>query len=505
MSKKINSALISVFHKDGLEVIAKTLEKFNVEIYSTGGTWSFINDLGIKVTKIEDITGYPSILDGRVKTLHPKIFGGILNIRNNEVHKSEISEYQIPNFDLVIVDLYPFEETVQNAASQEDIIEKIDIGGISLIRAAAKNFNDVLVVSNRSQYHELNSILVENNCATDLKTRKRFACESFGISSAYDTAIFNWFDNNAFSEFKVSIKNSTVLRYGENPHQRAQFFGDFDKMFTQLNGKEISYNNILDIDAAINLISEFNETTCAILKHNNACGIASRPNLYDAWKSALESDPISAFGGIIITNKIVDNSAAEEINKIFFEIIIAPDYTKEALEILQQKKNRIILIQKNFQFKEKTFKTAINGVLVQDRDNKIVNNNDFKFVTNKQPELNQIDDLIFANKIVKYTKSNAIVLVKNKQLLASGTGQTSRVDALMQAINKAKNFNFDLNMSVLASDAFFPFKDSIEIANKEGINAIIQPGGSIRDQETIDYCNENNIAMICTGIRHFRH
>ena len=505
MEKKINSALISVYHKDGLEIIVRTLEKHNVKIYSTGGTWEFINNLGIDAIKVEDITGYPSIFDGRVKTLHPKVFGGILFIRDNETHQNEVETYEIPSFDLVIVDLYPFEETVKNSTDEAEIIEKIDIGGISLIRAAAKNFNDVLVVSNRSQYQELYSLLEENACYTSLENRKKFALESFGISSAYDTAIFNWFDNNSYSEFKVSEKSSTILRYGENPHQKAKYFGDLSAMFEQLHGKEISYNNILDIDAAVNLISEFEETTCAILKHNNACGIASRPTLSDAWDAALEADPVSAFGGIIITNQIVDQLTAEKINKIFFEIIIAPDYTKTALEILKQKKNRIILIQKHRELKEKTYRSVLNGVLVQDRDAKIETEDDFNFITNLRPNEAQIADLLFANKVVKNTKSNAIVLVKNQQLLASGTGQTSRVDALKQAITKARSFDFDLQGAVMASDAFFPFSDSVEIAHEAGINSVIQPGGSIRDDETIEFCNKNNIAMVFTGIRHFKH
>jgi phosphoribosylaminoimidazolecarboxamide formyltransferase/IMP cyclohydrolase len=505
MQKKIKSALISVYHKDGLDVIVKCLNDYNVKIYSTGGTFSFIESLGIPATQIEDITGYPSIFDGRVKTLHPKVFGGILSIRENEKHIEESIKYDIPEIDLVIVDLYPFEKTVETETDEAIIIEKIDIGGISLIRAAAKNFKDVLVVSHRGQYHELHSILEENKCHTDIEIRKKFALQSFGVSSAYDTAIFNWFDNNSLSEFKVSHSNARSLRYGENPHQKAFFFGDFEKMFDQLHGKEISYNNILDVDAAINLISEFDETTVAILKHNNACGIASRNTLTEAWSAALAADPVSAFGGIIISNRIVDNKTAEEINKIFFEIIIAPDYTEEALEILKQKKNRIILVQKQFDLLETTYRTVLNGTLIQDRDSKVETTSDLENVTNQKPTNNQIKDLLFANKIVKNTKSNAIVLVKNSQLLASGTGQTSRVDALKQAIEKAKNFKFDLNGAVMASDAFFPFADSIEIAYSEGINCVIQPGGSIRDQETIDYCNENNIAMVFTGIRHFKH
>lgn len=505
MQKKIQSALISVYHKDGLDVIVKSLDKYGVKIYSTGGTWDFITSLGIEAVKIEDLTGYPSILDGRVKTLHPKVFGGILSVRDNVKHQDETKKYEIPAIDLVIVDLYPFEKTIENETDEDVIIEKIDIGGISLIRAAAKNYNDVLVISHMGQYHDLHSLLEENKCHTDLETRRRYARESFGVSSGYDSAIFNWFDNNNYSEFKVSKNRSTVLRYGENPHQKALYFGDFDNMFTKLHGKEISYNNLLDIDAAVNLISEFEDITCAILKHNNACGIASRGTLVQAWKDALSADPVSAYGGIIIVNKIIDHETAEEINKIFFEIIIAPDYTKDALEILQQKKNRIILVQKPSKIQSTIYRTVLNGVLVQDRDAKTETKKDLNYVTDLKPNEAQIADLLFANKLVKNTKSNAIVLVKNSQLLASGTGQTSRVDALKQAIEKAKSFGFDLHDAVMASDAFFPFSDSIEIAYKEGINCVIQPGGSIRDEDTIKFCNEHKIPMVFTGIRHFKH
>ncbi len=505
MQKKIQSALISVYHKDGLDVIVKCLHDNGVKIYSTGGTYSFIESLGVPATKIEDLTGYPSILDGRVKTLHPKVFGGILAIRESADHIEQTEQYDIPEIDLVIVDLYPFEKTVEQETDENLIIEKIDIGGISLIRAAAKNYKDVLVVSNMGQYHDLHSILLENKCHTDIEIRKRFACESFGISSAYDTAIFNWFDNNKHSEFKVSHSNGKSLRYGENPHQKAKFFGELDKLFDQLHGKEISYNNLLDIDAAVSLISEFEDTTFAILKHNNACGLASRNNLINAWKDALAADPISAFGGVLISNRIIDFETAEEINKIFFEIIIAPDYTEEALTILKQKKNRIILIQKDFDLVKTSYRTVLNGTLLQDRDAKVETPEDLSFVTNDKPSKNKIKDLLFANRLVKNTKSNAIVLVKDSQLLASGTGQTSRVDALKQAIEKAKHFGFDLNGAVMASDAFFPFADSIEIAYKEGINSVIQPGGSIRDKDTIDFCNENHIPMVFTGIRHFKH
>lgn len=505
MQKTIKSALISVYHKEGLDVIVKSLNNYGVKIYSTGGTKDFIRNLGIPVESVENITGYPSILDGRVKTLHPKIFGGILAVRENEKHVEELIKYEIPDFDLVIVDLYPFESTIASIKNEEEIIEKIDIGGISLIRAAAKNYKDVLIISHRGQYHELNSLLEQNKCSTNIDIRRKFAREAFAISSHYDSVIFNWFDNNENTHLRITAENPQILRYGENPHQEAVFFGNFSNMFEQLHGKEISYNNILDIDSAVNLISDFSETSVAIIKHNNACGFASREKLIDAWKAAFQADPVSAFGGIIVTNKIIDFSTAEEINKIFFEIIIAPDYTTEALEILKQKKNRIILIQKHNELNKKLVRSAINGYLVQERDTKIENISDFKYVTKQKPSASEIEDLIFANKLVKHTKSNAIVLAKNKQLLASGTGQTSRVNALKQAIDKAKNFGFDLHGAVMASDAFFPFSDSIEIASNEGIVAVIQPGGSIRDEETINFCNEKGISMVFTGIRHFKH
>ena len=505
MQKVIKSALISVFDKHDLDLVVKNLSNYGVKIYSTGGTYDFISSLDVDVTKVEDITGYPSILDGRVKTLHPKIFGGILAIREEESHLEQMQKYEIPEIDLVIVDLYPFEQTVRSNASESDIIEKIDIGGISLIRAAAKNYKDVLIISHKGQYQELCNIIEENGCSTDLETRRRFAREAFGISSNYDSAIFNWFDNDSMSQLKLSQREYMPLRYGENPHQEAKFFGNFDEMFTKLHGKEVSYNNILDIDAGINLIREFEDTTVAILKHNNACGVASRSTLLRAWKDALACDPVSAYGGIIVTNRPVDREVAMEINKIFFEVIIAPDFTKEALEVLEQKKNRIILVQKHNNVSKHVLRTAINGVLVQERDTRIEGMDDLKYVTNEKPTSAQIEDLFFANKLVKSTKSNAIVLVKNAQLLASGTGQTSRVDALKQAIEKAKGFGFDLNGAVMASDAFFPFADSIEIAYKEGISAVIQPGGSIRDEDTIKFCNENKIPMVFTGIRHFRH
>jgi len=504
--EKINSALISVYNKHKIEKIANLLIKFGVKIYSTGGTAKYLKEQMLPITEIEELTGYPSILGGRVKTLHPKIFGGILARRENKTDINDIKEFSLPLIDMIVVDLYPFEETVTSNATENEILEKIDIGGISLIRAAAKNFKYTWIISHKNQYDEVINILEKYEGYTNIDIRKKFATEAFNITSHYDIQIYNYFNNDNFSSFKQSIIERKKLRYGENPHQKGVFFGDFREMFTQLHGKEISYNNILDIDAAVTLMNDFLENpTFAILKHNNACGLASDNNLVNAWKKALAGDPISAFGGIIITNKEVTEDLAREINKIFFEVIIAPSYTSSALEILKQKKNRIILLQKSYKLPKIIFKTALNGVLYQERDQKTEIEKNLKVVTNKQPSKNEIEDMIFANKIVKHTKSNAIVIVKNKQLIGSGTGQTSRVDALKQAIAKAKSFGFDLNGAVMASDAFFPFKDSVEIAHKEGITAVIQPGGSIRDKESIDFCNENNIAMIFTGIRHFKH
>lgn len=506
MNKQIKAALISVYHKDGLENIIKKLDSSGVKIYSTGGTHKFINELGIDATAVEDVTGYPSILGGRVKTLHPLIFGGILARRSNADDISDMQSFEIPPIDLVIVDLYPFEETLANGANAADIIEKIDIGGISLIRAAAKNFEDVLIISHRAQYNKLFSLLEEHGGNTNIATRKQFAREAFSVSSNYDAAIFSWFDNGEYSEFRKSSGPQHKLRYGENPHQKAYFYGKLNEVFEQVHGKEISYNNLLDIDAGIQLITDFqNEISIAIIKHNNACGMASRGKLTEAWNAALDGDPVSAFGGIIVTNTIVDAEAAAEINKIFFEIIIAPDYTHDALEILKQKKNRIILIQKQKKLKSHQYRSIFNGVLLQERDAHIEKKDALQYVTETKPSDDEIADLLFANKLVKHTKSNAIVLVKNRQLIASGTGQTSRVDALKQAIEKASNFGFDLNGAVMASDAFFPFKDSIEIAFEAGIRAVIQPGGSIRDQETIDFCNQNGVSMVFTGYRHFKH
>ena len=504
--KKIKTALVSVYHKDGLDELLGLLNKFGVKFISTGGTKSFIDSLGYECDAVEDLTGYPSILGGRVKTLHPKVFGGILNRRENEGDQKQIQQYEIPEIDLVIVDLYPFEATVASGASQAEIIEKIDIGGISLIRGAAKNFNDVVIVASKDQYAPLTEILKANNDATTtLADRMFFAKEAFAVSSAYDSAIFNYFDNNGETALRYTRNGAKHLRYGENPHQEGRFYGNFEQMFSQLHGKEISYNNLLDIDAAVNLISEFDETTFAILKHNNACGIASRPTVAQAWKDALAGDPVSAFGGVLITNREVDAEAAEEINKIFFEVIIAPAYTQDALAILEQKKNRIILVQKPVELPKKQMRTVLNGVLCQAKDLYKESVADLEQVTEKAVDQEQIEDLLFANKVVKHSKSNAIVLAKGKQLFASGIGQTSRVDALRQAIEKAKSFDFDLNGAVLASDAFFPFADCVEIAHAAGITAVIQPGGSIRDNDSVEYCNKNGIAMVMTGIRHFKH
>jgi phosphoribosylaminoimidazolecarboxamide formyltransferase/IMP cyclohydrolase len=504
--KKIRSALISVFYKEGLDDIVRTLHNLKVKIYSTGGTFSFLNDLGIPAEKVEDLTTYPSILGGRVKTLHPLIFGGILARRENPEDMEQIARYGIPEIDLVIVDLYPFEQTVKSVTDENEIIEKIDIGGISLIRAGAKNYNDVLVVSGREQYPALLSLLKENNGVTDLQQRRYYAAEAFKTSSNYDTAIFKYFNREAgIPVFRESINESYPLRYGENPHQKGLFFGDPGQLFDKLHGKEISYNNFLDIESALNLIDEFSETTVVIIKHNNACGVASRKNITEAWKAALACDPVSAYGGVIVTNVTIDETAATEIDRIFFEIIIAPGYTDKALEILKQKKNRIILQRKESSKSRHTFRSLLNGVLWQERDNNTETGKEMKPVTNRQPEPSEIDDLVFANIIVKHSKSNAIVLAKKGQLCASGIGQTSRVDSLKQAIEKAKSFGFDLNGAVMASDAFFPFADCVEIAHKAGITAIVEPGGSVRDKESIDYCSSNGVSMVFTGIRHFKH
>ena len=501
----LKNALISVFHKDGLAPIVKKLDELGVVLHSTGGTQYFIEEQRIHVKRVEDLTTYPSILGGRVKTLHPNIFGGILSRRGLESDKEQLDQYSIPEFDLVIVDLYPFEETVISEANEEEIIEKIDVGGIALIRAAAKNFKDVLVVSEMSQYTEMLNMLNENGAASNLSERKRFATIAFNVSSNYDTAIFNYFNKGELKVFKQSVRKGKTLRYGENPHQDGTFYGDLEVMFSKLHGKEISYNNLLDVDAAVNLIAEFDETTFIVLKHNNACGLASRNNLLDAWKDALAGDPISAFGGVLITNREVTLATAKEINNLFYEILIAPSFADDALKILKEKKNRILLKQKKVTLPKTQFRTVLNGVLYQDKDLKTDTPSEMKISTKLKPTKEQLTDLIFASKICKHTKSNTIVFAKAKQLFASGVGQTSRVDALKQAVEKAKCFGFDLNNAVIASDAFFPFPDCVKLANKAGIKAVIQPGGSIKDQLSIDYCNKHKMSMVLTGTRHFKH
>lgn len=503
--KKIKTALLSVYHKDQMEAICKKLDKLGIKIISTGGTKTFIEGLGIKVTAVEELTTYPSILGGRVKTLHPKIFGGILGRRNEKSDIEQMKQYEIPWIDLVVVDLYPFEETVASGASDEDIIEKIDIGGISLIRATAKNFADVVIIPSQGQYNNLLEIL-DDGGETTIDTRKELAMKAFDISSHYDTAIFNYFNKGTENKtFKKSVAPAKLLRYGENPHQQGIFYGNFDALFEQVAGKEISYNNLLDIEAAVYLIDEFNDVTFAILKHNNACGIASRNSLLEAYKAALAGDPLSAYGGILITNATIDKATAEVMNELFFEVSIAPAYNKDAMEILQSKKNRIILIRKECELPKRQFRTLLNGVLEQDRDLSMEGRNMMKPATRKVPTDQEYNDLEFAVKVVKHSKSNTIVLARDKQLLASGVGQTSRVDSLKHAIEKAGNFGFRLEGGVMASDAFFPFADCVEIAHKAGITAVVQPGGSIRDKDSIEYCDKNGLSMVMTGVRHFKH
>lgn len=507
MSQKINNALISVYDKGGLDEILSLLNQLNVSFISTGGTKKYIEKLGYECESVEDVTSYPPILGGRVKTLHPKIFGGILYRRENESDKKTVKSYDIPSIDLAIVDLYPFEKTIASKASHEEIIEKIDIGGISLIRAGAKNYKDVLLVASKKQYPALLNLLNEKKNFSELDDRKWFAKEAFGVSSAYDSAIFSYFaDKDDMSSFRVVADEGKKLRYGENPHQAGYFYGDFNASFNQVHGKEISYNNLLDIESATELMADFDETSIAVIKHNNACGMASRNNLLQAWKDALAGDPISAFGGVIIANRELDEEVAEEINKLFFEIIIAPSYSHEALEILKQKKNRIILEKKSTESKHNyKYRSLLNGVLAEQKNTSVQTANDLKVVTNTTPTETEVEDLLFANKMVKHLKSNAIALVKNKQLIGIGTGQTSRVDALNQSIAKAKQMGLILEGAIMASDAFFPFPDCVEIAHNAGITAVIQPGGSIKDNESIDYCNQNNLAMVTTGIRHFKH
>jgi phosphoribosylaminoimidazolecarboxamide formyltransferase/IMP cyclohydrolase len=506
-SKKISRALISVYYKDNLEPIIHLLAKHGVEFVSTGGTQDFIEKLGYPVIPVEKLTGYPSIFGGRVKTLHPAVFGGILYRREDAGDLKQASDFGISAIDLVIVDLYPFEETVAKGGTEEEIVEKIDIGGISLIRGAAKNFQDVLIVSARTQYQELLELLQAKQASSELADRKRFAAKAFDVTSHYDTAIFNYFNQEQqLPSFKASIQKGKVLRYGENPHQQGVFFGELENLFDQLNGKELSYNNLVDVDAAVNLVKEFeDETAFVIIKHTNACGVATAPDVKQAYLKAFQADTVSAFGGVLASNKTIDMAAAEEINKLFFEILVAPGFEPAALELLKSKKNRIILKQKQALTATKQFKSLLNGVLEQDLDLKTDSKADLNEVTRRTPTNAEIEALLFASKICKHTKSNTIILAVNGQLLASGVGQTSRVDALKQAIEKAGAFGFSLKGAVMASDAFFPFPDCVEIAHQHGIEAVIQPGGSIKDQDSIDYCDRHNMAMVFTGIRHFKH
>ena len=503
---KIKRAFISVYYKDGLEAIVKKLSEIGVDIISTGGSWDFITAAGVTAGKVEEITTYPSILGGRVKTLHPGVFGGILARRENETDMKQVTEYNIPLFDLVIVDLYPFEETVASGASEQEVIEKIDIGGISLIRAGAKNWADVLIVSSRNQYGALMELLENGMGMVSADDRYRFALEAFAMTSHYDTAIFNWFNRNGDAkQFRKSLTEAHALRYGENPHQKGVFFGDPDRAFVQLHGKEISYNNLLDIESAINLIDEFSEVTCAVIKHNNACGVASRPALKEAWEDALACDSVSAYGGVVIVNREIDDTTATEMDKIFLEVVMAPSFTPGAVKILSSKKNRIILQRCSTGSDKESFRSMLGGVLWQERDTSTEEASGMRPVTTRQPTVEEYDDMVFANKIVKHSRSNAIVLAKGQQLCASGIGQTSRIDALRQAIEKAKAFGFSLEGAVMASDAYFPFPDSVTTAHEAGISAVVQPGGSVRDQESIDYCNKTGVAMVFTGVRHFKH
>lgn len=504
--KQLKTALISVYHKDNLNEIALKLKDLGVTILSTGGTQSFLEGIGIDVTPVENLTEFPAIFGGRVKTLHPQIFGGILMRSEEESDRHEAEKHAIRSIDLVIVDLYPFEETVASGAEEADIIEKIDIGGISLIRAAAKNFSDCMCVASKEMYSELHDLLLEKEGVTSVEDRKRFAAHAFDISSNYDTHIFNYFNRDEHCvSFKQSIRNASVLRYGENPHQRGRFYGDIDSLFEKLNGKELSYNNLMDIDAAVNLIDEFDQTAFAILKHNNACGLATADTVKDAYLLALAGDPTSAFGGVLITNREIDEEAAKEIHSLFCEVVIAPEYSEKALTLLSEKKNRVILVRKETELPKEQFRTMLNGVLWMDKDLDALANEKQEVVTKKQPTDKEVAALRFANKIVKHTKSNTIVLANDRQLFASGTGQTSRVDALQQAIAKAEHFGFDLSQAVMASDAFFPFPDCVEIAHNAGIMAVIQPGGSIKDADSVAYCDANNMTMIVTGARHFKH
>ncbi len=508
--KKIESALLSVYTKDGLEPIVRALDSQGVRIFSTGGTQRFIEKLGVEVTAVEDLTSYPSILDGRVKTLHPKVFGGLL-ARREEGHLRQLEQYEIPEIDLVIVDLYPFEDTVASTDEESAIIEKIDIGGIALIRAAAKNFRDVAVVPSRDDYGHFLQLFQEGKGCLSLEQRRGLARRAFAVSSHYDTAIFTYFDSQVDAEiepmFKRSIPQATILRYGENPHQQGVFYGALDELFDQVNGKPLSYNNLVDIDAAVGIMHEFRESdpTFAILKHTNPCGVATRGSVLQAWRDALAGDPQSAFGGILISNRTLDRETAEAIDEIFYEVLIAPDYTEEALELLCRRKKRIVLRMKSYPDSTRSFRSLLNGVVEQDIDRRLETANEVEVATARPPSAAEMRDMLFANACVKHLKSNAIAIVKGEQLIGAGCGQTSRVDALRQAIEKAQRFGFDLQGAVMASDAFFPFADSVEMAQQAGVGAVIQPGGSIRDKDSIAYCDDHGMAMVLTGVRHFRH
>ncbi len=505
--KSIKTALISVYHKEGLDKIVQLLHQHNVTIYSTGGSLDYIRSLGVEAVPVEQLTGYPSILDGRVKTLHPKIFGGILARREKD-HLAQLEQYDIPPMDLVIVDLYPFEETVRSTSDEKTIIEKIDIGGISLIRAAAKNFQDVVIVPSRDEYPALANLLETKGTNSDLEDRKWFAIRAFRVSSHYDKEIYHYFNQEELDlSLKISVHAATPLRYGENPHQKAIYFGELGENFKKLSGKELSFNNLVDIDSGIMLMAEYKDAgpTFAILKHTNACGLANRSTILEAWKAALAADPVSAFGGVLISNSEIDLATAKQIDELFYEVLIAPGFAAEALELLKTKKNRILLELVRYPEAKRQIKSLLDGFIVQDMDDKTEVVDTLQFASNRKPTEQEMKDLHFANACVKHLKSNGIALVRNAQLIGMGCGQTSRVDALNQAIVKAKAFGFDLEGAVMASEAFFPFPDCVEIADQAGIRAVIHPGGSVKDQDSIQYCNEHDMAMVITGYRHFKH
>jgi len=501
--KKIRSALISVFYKDGLEPLARELSKLGITIYSTGGTRNFLEELGINVIGVEDLTGYPSILGGRVKTLHPAVFGGILGKRDDDTHLAEMKQYNIPEIDLVIVDLYPFEETVASTTDEKLIIEKIDIGGPSMIRGAAKNFRDVVVIADRNEYAGLTELLNSQNGETTISQRQAYAAKAFEVVAHYDVAIARYFEQDESTHFLRSMSPVKSMRYGENPHQAARFYGHIDELFEQLHGKDLSYNNLVDIDAACQLIAEFHETTFAIIKHTNVCGIAQRSTVFESWKAALAGDPESAFGGVLACNKIIDRKTAEAINEIFFEVLMAPAFDEDALEVLRSKKNRILLKTITTELPGEQFRSTLNGVLVQQKDT--ANYLHWTEAGGSKTTDDEQRDLVFANLVCKHLKSNAIALVKERQLIGKGCGQTSRIDSLRQALEKARQFNFELKGAVMASDAFFPFDDCVRMGFEAGISAFIQPGGSIRDNDTIEFCKKNNLSLVLTGMRHFKH